>query len=77
MNDIEISDNIEEGNVVGKIIQLVYKGDHYQYIIRTEDEEDFVVDNEWTWNEQDIVSIKISPNKMKLKLKGDIKQYEV
>ena len=77
MNDIEISDNIEEGNVVGKIIQLVYKGDHYQYIIRTDDEEDFVVDNEWTWNEQDIVSIKISPNKMKLKLKGDIKQYEV
>ncbi len=76
MNDIEMLDNVEEGNVVGKIIQLVYKGDHYQYIVRTE-EEDFVVDSEWTWNEQDMVSIRINPNKMKLKLKGDIKNYEV
>lgn len=76
MNDIEMLDNVEEGNVVGKIIQLVYKGDHYQYIVRTE-EEDFVVDSEWTWNEQDMVSIRIDPNKMKLKLKGDIKNYEV
>ena len=54
-----------------------YKGDHYQYIVRTEDEDDFVVDNEWTWNENDIVSVKISPNKIKMKLKGDIKAYEI
>lgn len=76
MNDIEMSDNVDEGNVVGNIIQLVYKGDHYQYIVRTE-EEDFVIDSEWTWNELDMVSIKISPEKIKLKLKGDIKQYEI
>lgn len=77
MNDIEISDNVDEGNITGKIIQLVYKGDHYQYIIRTEEEDDFVVDNEWTWNENDIVSVKIAPSKIKMKLKGDIKQYEI
>ena len=77
MQNIEMSDNMEEGNITGSIIQMVYKGDHYQYIIRTEDEEDFVVDNEWTWNENDIVSIKIKPEFIKMKLKGDIKKYEI
>ena len=77
LTDVEISDNVDEGNIQGKIIQSLYKGDHYQYIVRTEDEDDFVVDNEWTWNENDIVSVKISPNKIKMKLKGDIKAYEI
>lgn len=77
MQNIDISDKVEEGNITGSIIQIIYKGDHYQYVIRTEDEEDFVVDNEWTWNENDIVSISINPSKIKMKLKGDIKKYEI
>ena len=77
MQDIIISDNMDEGNISGSIIQMVYKGDHYQYIVRTEDEEDFVVDSEWTWNENDIVSVIIKPEKIKMKLKGDIKKYEI
>ena len=77
MTDIEISDNLEEGNITGQIIQMVWKGDHYQLIIRTEDEEDFVVDTVWTWNEFDTVSVKINPNKIKLKLKADLSKYEV
>lgn len=77
LNDINISDNVEEGNITGSIIQMVYKGDHYQYLIRTENGEDFIVDHEWTWNENDIVSITIDPSKIKMKLKGDIKKYEV
>ena len=56
---------------------MVWKGDHYQLIIRTEDEEDFVVDTEWTWNEFDTVSVKINPSKIKLKLKADLSKYEV
>jgi len=77
MKDIEISDNLEEGNITGQIIQMVWKGDHYQLIVRTEDEEDFVVDTEWTWNEFDTVSVKIDPTKIKLKLKADLSKYEV
>ena len=77
MKDIEISDNLEEGNITGQIIQMVWKGDHYQLIVRTEDEEDFVVDTEWTWNEFDTVSVKIAPTKIKLKLKADLSKYEV
>ena len=77
MAAIEISDNLEEGNITGEIIEMVYKGDHYQLVVRTEEEDDFVVDTEWTWNEFDRVSIKVDSTKMKIKLKGDITRYEV
>ncbi len=77
MNDVEISDNLESGNIIGEIIEMVYLGDHYQLVVRTEEEDDFVVDTEWTWNENDKVSITIKPEKMKLTLKGDISRYEI
>lgn len=77
MVDIEISDNLEEGNITGEIIEMVYKGDHYQVVVRTEEEDDFVLDTEWTWNKNDIVSIKVNKDKIKLSLKGDISKYEI
>ena len=77
MPDVEISDNLEEGNITGTIIQTVWKGDHYQLIVRTEDEEDFVVDTEWTWNEGDTVSVIIKKENIKLKLKEDLSKYEI
>ena len=77
MDDVEISDDLEDGKITGQIIQMVWKGDHYQLIVRTEDEEDFVVDTVWTWNEMDTVSIKIDPSKIKLKLKEDLSKYEI
>ncbi len=73
--DIEIIDNETDGQIAGEIIQIIYKGDHYQVIIRTPEQEDFVVDTEYTWNEFDKVSIRIDPKKIKLKLKGDIKNH--
>ena len=75
MSDIEVIDNEEDGNVSGTIISLIYKGDHYQIIVRTEEEEDFVIDTEYTWNEFDKVSVKIDPKKIKLKLKQEAKEY--
>ena len=76
-NDIEIFDNEEDGIVTGEIISIIYKGDHYQIIIRTEDYEDFVVDTEWTWNEFDRVSINIQKEKIKVSLKLEAKAYEI
>ncbi len=74
-NDIEIIDNETDGQISGEIIQIIYKGDHYQVIIRTPEQEDFVVDTEYTWNEFDKVSIRVDPKKIKLKLKGDVKNH--
>ncbi len=70
LDKIEIIDNEDDGDASGKIISIIYKGDHYQVIIRTaEDEEDFVVDTDYLWNENDKVSVKIKPEDIKLKLK--------
>ena len=77
MKDIEISDDLEDGNITGQIIQMVWIGDHYQLIVRTEEEEDFVVDTEWTWNELDTVSVKIKPENIKLRLKEDLSSHEI
>ncbi len=75
LKDIEIIDNDEDGNACGSIISIVYKGDHYQVIIRTDDEEeDFVCDTEYTWNENDRVSVRIPKDKIKLTLKQEIKR---
>ena len=75
LKDVEIIDNDEDGDACGTIISIVYKGDHYQVIIRTDDEEeDFVVDTEYTWNENDRVSIRIPKDKIFLSLKQEAKK---
>ncbi len=73
LTDIEISDNAEEGGARGHIVSLIYKGDHYQYIVRTEEnEEDYVLDTEDLWNENDYVSVKIKPENIRMKLKTEV-----
>ena len=75
LKDIEISDDAEAGGAVGNIVSMIYKGDHYQLIVRTdENEEDFVFDTEDTWNENDRVSVIIPKDKIKLSLKQEIKR---
>ena len=70
LDKIEIIDNEDDGDASGEIISIIYTGDHYQVIIRTaEEEEDFVVDTDYLWNENDKVSVKIKPEDIKLKLK--------
>ena len=46
-DDIEMSDDVTAGLVSGKIINLIYKGDHYSYVIRTEYGHDLIVDDEY------------------------------
>ena len=69
LHDISMSDNPDEGGARGHIISIIYKGDHYAYIVRTEEnEEDFVFDCEDLWNENDYVSLVIPKDKIKLSL---------
>ena len=75
LKDIEISDDAEKGGAVGNIVSMIYKGDHYQLIVRTdENEEDYVFDTEDTWNENDRVSVIIPKEKIKLSLKQEVKR---
>ena len=75
LKNIEVIDNEEDGVVSGEIISIIYKGDHYQIIVRTDEDEDFVIDTEYTWNEHDMVSLKVKPEDIKLTIKGEVKNY--
>ncbi len=70
-HDIQMSDDKDAGGAWGNIISMIYKGDHYRYIVRTEEnEEDFVLSCPDTWNTGDLVSLIIPKEKIKLKLKA-------
>ena len=62
--DITMTDDIRQGMVDGYISNLIYKGDHYSYVIHTELEQDFVVDDEYLWNMDDHVGLIMPVEKM-------------
>lgn len=68
-HDITMSDDEDEGGAQGTIISMIYKGDHYRYIVRTEEnEEDYVLSCPDMWNTDDRVSLIIPKDKIKLTL---------
>lgn len=69
LHDITMSDNLDEGGARGHIISLIYKSEYYRYIVRTENEEDYVLACEDLWNENDYVSLSIPKEKIRLTLK--------
>ena len=71
MQDITMTDDTDGGGAQGNIISMIYKGDHYRYIVRTEEnEEDFVLSCPDLWNTGDLVGIIIPSEKIKMKLKN-------
>lgn len=75
LDKINIVDGFDNGNANGIVVDTVYKGDHYTVMIRTDEEEDFIADTIYSWNEGDQVSIIVKPEDIKLTLKGDINKY--
>lgn len=67
--DIRMTDEREEGLVQGYISNLIYEGDHYSYVIHTDLEHDFVVDDEYLWNMDDQVGLIMPVDKMKFTVK--------
>ena len=67
--DIVMKDHVEEGLVEGYIRNLIYKGDHYSYVIHTDLEQDFIVDDEYLWNMDDHVGLIMPVEKMTFQLK--------
>ena len=62
-----MSDDEKSGDVKGTIISFYYIGDHYSYTIRSNSEEDYVVDDEYLYNQGDMVSVSIDPEKIQYK----------
>ena len=67
---ISISDNFIDSDIHGNIISLIYLGDHYEVIVRTDDEEDFILNTPDLWNENDRVAVIIDKSKINLSRKG-------
>lgn len=71
----EILDDAEAGIVSGEIVSIIYKGDHYQLTVRTPEDEDFVLDTEYTYDENDLVGINVKAEDISLTLRGEAKSY--
>ena len=67
--DIQMTDLVDDGLVDGYISNLIYKGDHYSYVIHTDIEQDFIVDDEYLWNMGDHVGLVMPIEKMSFSLK--------
>ena len=67
---ITISDDQSASDIQGNIISLIYIGDHYEIMVRTEDEEDFILNSPDLWNENDKVSVIIDESQIHLTRKG-------
>lgn len=66
---VSMSDEQKDYRAEGNIISFIYKGNHYNYTVRTATEEDFVLDEDDLWNEGDHVSLMIPADEIILKRK--------
>ena len=66
---VSMSDEQRDYRADGNIISFIYKGNHYNYTVRTATEEDFVLDEDDLWNEGDHVSLMIPKEHIILKRK--------
>ena len=71
---ITISDDLNASDIQGNIISLIYIGDHYEIMVRTDDDEDFILNTPDLWNENDRVSVIIDKSKINISRKGAKKQ---
>ncbi|MQN00440.1 MAG: ABC transporter ATP-binding protein [Lachnospiraceae bacterium] len=63
--DADLSDDPEAGFVTGNIDAIMYIGDHYTYIVRGDNDEDYYADDDWLWNMGDRVSIVVPQDKFR------------
>jgi len=79
IEDIQIVDDIDsdDAEIIGEIVDSVYIGDHYRVIVRTEDEEDFVLNTPYNYNLHDKVGLYVEKEDIRLRLKKEVTEYEI
>jgi len=63
-DDVEITDDPEDGVIEGTVVSSIYKGSYYQCIVKTDDNYDFFVDTDYEWLKGDRVGINIPQDKI-------------
>ncbi len=66
--DATLTDDAQKGLVVGNIFSFIYVDDHYRYTVRSESEEDYVVNDEDLWNQEDYVGVIIPEDKISYRI---------
>jgi len=61
--DATLSDDLSKDEITGKIVSFYYIGDHYSYTVKSQDDDEYVVDDEYLWNQGDLVSINVPNDK--------------
>ena len=63
-DDVEITDDEDDGTIGATVVSSIYKGSYYQCIVRTDDYYDFFVDTDDDWLKGDRVGIRIAKDKI-------------
>ena len=63
-DDVEITDDEEDGQIGAAVLSSIYKGSYYQAILSTDDHYIFFADTDDDWLKGDRVGIKIAPEKI-------------
>ncbi len=68
--DVELMDEMDEGNVSGQVAFILYKGNHYFLTIKTEGGDKIFVQTDDVWDKSDLVGISIKPQSIRLRAAG-------
>ena len=66
--DAKLSDDAEAGFVAGDINSFIFMDNYYHYRVRSESEEEYIVNDEYLWNSGDHVSISVPLEKFQFEL---------
>lgn len=64
----ELSDDPEAGYFKGNITSIIYKGDHYSYLVTSDSQNEYTVNDEYLWNEGDYVSVVVPQDALQIRL---------
>lgn len=63
-DDVEITDDPDDGEIQGVVVNTIYKGSYYQCIVKTDDYYDFFIDTDYEYLKGDRVGLKIDKDKI-------------
>lgn len=67
-SEATLTDQAEDGLIQGNIFSFLYVDDHYRYVVRSKNEEDYVVNDAYLWNQEDYVGVIIPNDKISYRL---------
>lgn len=67
-SEATLTDQAEDGLIQGNIFSFLYVDDHYRYVVRSKNEEDYVVNDEYLWNQEDYVGVIVPGDKISYRL---------